>query len=123
MKLLNSKKIHFSASMSEKVVLLNQSIGKCIAEEFKDFKDLEERESERISEMYIMQMCCQHSAVLGEFNKIMFPPLLSSGFVFKEFIANKGLEYVAHLMKWLIETIRQIEEKNGGKNEIKVMLC
>jgi hypothetical protein len=59
--------------MEEKVLILNQTMGRAIAEEFKEFTDMDMRSEVRTDANYIMKICCQHSAVFGEFNKVLFP--------------------------------------------------
>lgn len=66
-----------------------------------------------------MKLCCQYSAVLGEFNKILFANF-TLGNVLVEFINNKGLDYVEHLVKWIIQTTDLYEQDDTPK---RVELC
>ena len=109
LKVMNRKVGHFSMGYDEKYAVLNQVIGKLIAEEFRDFTRLSKELVHHTSDLYIMKISCQHSAVLGELNKLLFQNQLTSGFLLYSFVANKGLEYVKELVLWMIEAIRLIE--------------
>lgn len=78
-----------------------------IANEFKEFKKNKRRDNIE-NEEYVMSLCCQHSSILGEFNKILFSNL-STGHLLIEFIENDGITYVDELTRWIIETVDYFE--------------
>jgi hypothetical protein len=63
-----------------------------------------------------MRICCQLSAIIGEFNKIIFPSNYSNGFLMEGFIDNLGLSYMEMLVKWMVQTTYLMEIEKIAKS-------
>jgi|LauGreDrversion4_2_1035121.scaffolds.fasta_scaffold02673_14 hypothetical protein len=66
-----------------------------------------------------MRCCCQFSAVLSEFNKVLFGTW-SSGALFQEFFNRGGFEAVKEMVLWLVEYLYAIEKDQESKS---LILC
>lgn len=95
------KSINFANDIDPKILRFNQQIGQLIAEEFLDFKKIENSMLNKSGSIKSMRYFCQISAVFAEFNRVLFGNF-SSGVLFIEFIERGGLECIKDIVRWLV---------------------
>jgi hypothetical protein len=109
------KSINFSNDIDPKILKFNQMIGGLIAEEFLDFKKVEQIMPRDSGNIKAMRYFCQTSAVFSEFNRVLFGSF-SSGVLFIEFIEKGGLECIKDIVRWLVKYLYEMEQDEKPKN-------
>ena len=114
-----SRNFHFQDGADVAHLEFNLMIGTLIADEFLDFRKVQQERSslsdEPPSETEVMKYCCQFSAVFSEFNKVLFGSY-SFGVMLIQFINRGGLQCIKEIIFWIVKYQYHLERDPKPKS-------